>query len=64
MYPYLGYIVENENNIIVFFISENKGVVLYNDGSQNLDYTVGRLGEFDEDEWEFYPEGSYVRLSN
>jgi hypothetical protein len=64
MYPYLGLKVINEKNIIIFFIEENKGVILYDDNLGDDEYKVGKLCEVDENEWDFYPEGAYIRLSN
>lgn len=68
-YPYLGYKNENgslevtQETMVVFFTSENKGVVVCN--LNNIDNKpFGTYGSFIEDEFEFYPERNVVRLQN
>lgn len=71
-YPYLGFknldgsSVITEKTLIVFFTSENKGVVVHNinDTDKNSDTAFGKYGSFNEDEFEFYPEQNTVILQN
>lgn len=70
-YPYLGYKNmdgetenPNENSVIVFFTSENKGVVVHNNNVDNKAEAFGTYGIFDEDNFEFYPENATVILQN
>ena len=71
-YPYLGFINEdnthtvNAHSIIVFFTSENKGVVVHNinENNQNGSFAFGKYGDFVEDDFEFYPEENTVILQN
>ena len=68
-YPYLGY--KNlddsdeltQNSVVVFFTSENKGVVVHNINN-GTDTPFGYNGKFNEDEFEFYPEKNVIRLQN
>lgn len=63
-YPYLGYKeVEGGKKVVVMFTSENKGVVLHTE-TQGPMYKFGKNGEFDEEDFLFYPEGQCVRINN
>lgn len=68
-YPYLGFknadgsSTLSQNSVIVFFTSENKGVVVHNINNGD-GMPFGKNGSFNEDEFEFYPEKNVVRLQN
>lgn len=69
-YPYLGFKNENGTNIvgkesiIVFFTSENHGVVVHNSDNNSKENAFGTYGEFNEDDFYFYPEENTVILQN
>jgi hypothetical protein len=68
-YPYLGFKVVNDKNNVVFFTSENQGVVVLDE--TNIEgMTFGTNSEFNEEEYDFLPDNDgngnelCVRLSN
>jgi hypothetical protein len=68
-YPYLGFrLIEDKTNV-VFFTSENEGVVVLDETGKD-GYTFGTNGTFNEDDYDFLPdkdvEGNEVcvRLAN
>lgn len=63
-YPYLAYKkVDDEKTVVIMFTSENTGVVVHTETDGPM-YKFGKNGEFNEDEFSFYPENQYVRLQN
>lgn len=70
-YPYLGFKNANgsdklsqETSVIVFFTSENQGVVVHNNNVDNPNELFGKYGTFNEDDFYFYPEENTVILQN
>lgn len=62
-YPYLGRNNVGEEYYIVMFTEPNYGVVI--DGDIESDrIKVGYIGDFEEKQFEFLPEGEYVQLEN
>ena len=54
-YPYLGFKIVNEKLNVVFFTSEDTGVVLMDEtGVEGLEF--GTNGEFNEEEYSFLPD--------
>lgn len=68
-YPYLGFRLIEDRTNVVFFTSENEGVVVLDESGKD-GYTFGTNGIFDEDDYDFLPdkdnEGNEVcvRLAN
>ena len=62
-YPYLASKKINEKEVVIFFIEENKGVIVHTEVDSNL-YKFGKLGNFVETDYSFFDDGRCVRLSN
>lgn len=63
-YPYLGYRkVDNEKTVVVMFTSKNTGVVVHTETKGPM-YRFGKNGEFDEEDFLFFPAEQYVTLNN
>ena len=68
-YPYLGFRLIEDRTNVVFFTSENEGVVVLDESGKD-GYTFGTNGTFNEDDYDFLPdkdnEGNEVcvRLAN
>ena len=69
-YHYLGFKnadgsdTPTQNSLIVFFTSENKGVVVHNNNNGNPNEAFGKNGTFNEDDFDFYPEKNTVIIQN
>lgn len=63
-YPYLarGH-SDDGGQYVVMFVENEKGVVLVNETHSENIY-LGKIGLFDEDNFEPLPRGEYVRLNN
>lgn len=68
-YPYLGFRNEDgsgilsNDSVVVFFTSENQGVVVHSASDKPAD-RFGSYGPFNEDDFYFYPEKNTVILQN
>jgi hypothetical protein len=54
-YPYLGIKFVDDKKNVVFFTSENRGVVVLDETMQD-GFTFGTNGEFSEDDYDFLPD--------
>lgn len=62
-YPYLGIKYIGDRHYVVLFAEPETGIIVEsNTDDENTKF--GKLGTFDEDQFEFYPEQYYVRLTN
>ena len=63
-YPYIGKHTFQGKEYVVFFLKENYGVVVMTNIEGNEKYSMGYLGEFDEEPFEVLPPDVCVRISN
>lgn len=69
-YPYLGFknadgsSTLSNDSVVVFFTSENQGVVVHNNSEAKSNDSFGKYGTFNEDDFYFYPEENTVILQN
>ena len=63
-YPYLGQKEDaNGKKVVIMFTDVNEGTVVLNE-TTNVKYRFGNHDNFNEDEFDFFPAGSWVRLNN
>lgn len=62
-YPYLGIKKIDEKNYVVLFTEEDTGVIVMSEVNEG-NIKFGKIGNFDENEFEILPEDQCVRLSN
>ena len=62
-YPYLGLKIKDKKNNVVFFTSENRGVVVLDEtGEENMMF--GLNGEFNEDKSDFLSPEIQISIAN
>lgn len=62
-YPYLGYIEVDGKDVVVLFTNKDIGVVVHSD-SDDIKYKFGKNSTFNEDSFDFLPEGVAVKIQN
>lgn len=62
-YPYLGRKRIGDKQYVVMFLEEDYGLVVLNETKEE-NIIFGKLGDFDEEQFEILPEGECVRLQN
>lgn len=62
-YPYLGINYIDDKSYVVLFTEEDKGVVLMNE-TDNEKIQFGKIGDFDEAQFELLPPDQCIRINN
>ena len=63
-YPYLGERFIAGQKVVVMFTEENEGTVVMSNIDFMDEYRFGRHGKFNEDDFDFFPADSCVRINN
>ena len=62
-YPYLGYKNVEGKDVVIFFTNKNIGVIIHSD-SDDPKYKFGKNATFNEDDFDFLPEGQSITIQN
>lgn len=62
-YPYLGQHKDNEN-VVVFFVEPDYGVVVLSNVTDNPNLAFGKLGDFDESYFNFLSPEQQISIHN